>query len=439
MAAIGVIFVGTTLAALPALWRIATTRALPGSAGTLDPKQRRSRTVALVAGFGLRPPAVVGTQLALEPGRGANATPVRSVAASLALIIATVTATFAFGVNLQRWTSTPRLYGWNWDVALGSNFGTIPRQLEQTIARFPNVVEASALTVGQVTIAGHAIPAIGIDPVRGHLTPQIDAGRLPTNTREIVLGAKTLRAIHGHIGDTVDATVGTVHTRLRVVGRTTFPAFGNERGGESGLGTGALGTTARFPTRDPSTPGGRFNYMLLRFVSGKTATAEQQLRTFLAKNGCTDPTCLITDSRPAEIDGYRSARQLPLTIGIVLVLLLVATLTHVLVSTMRRRTGDLATLRALGSTPRNLVSTLRWQSLVLTSTAILIGIPIGLLANSIAWDAFTSQLGIAPGTVIPIPALTIGAVGLLVLAAALATTIGLHVPRLTRQHRFATG
>lgn len=436
-AAIGAICVGTIVAALPALWRVVNAKTLPGVAATIDPKQRRSRTADLVAQSGLSTPAVVGTRLALQPGRGATATPVRSVLASLILVVATVTATFAFGVNLQRWTSTPHLYGWNWDAAAGGSFGTIPPQFEQSLERFPHVVEASAMTLGQVTIAGHPIPAIGIDHLRGALTPNIDAGRLPTNEHEIALGARSMRAIHKHIGDTVAASIGTEKTSLQIVGRTTFAAFGNERGNESGLGIGALGTTSQFAAHDESTPGGRYNYILLRFAPGTAVEAEQQLRALLAKVGCTDPTCLITDSRPAEIDGYRSAGRLPLAIGIVLVLLLVATLTHVLVSTMRRRSGDLAILRALGCSPRSLVATMRWQSLVLTSASILIGLPIGLLANRLAWTAFSNQLGIAPGVVTPFAKLAIGTTALLVTATALATAVGLRVPGATRRHRLA--
>ena len=438
LAAIGLIFIGTVLAALPAVWRVATTTALPGSgAAATDYRPRRSRTMDAVARSGLGPSAVVGTRLALQPGRGNTATPVRSVLASLALVVATVTATFAFGVNLQHWTSTPRLYGWNWDAAVGSGFGSIPPEFEQAVAHFDHVVEAGALNLGELTIAGRTIPAIGMSPIRGTVAPRVDRGRLPRNTREIVLGERTMRALHTRVGATVSATIGEVHAKLLVVGRTTFPAFGNGRGGESGLGTGALGTASRFPVIDQSTPGGRYNYMVLRFAPGTAAKAERQLRAVLVQNGCADPTCLLTDSRPAEIDGYRSARRLPLTIGIVLVLLLVATLTHVLVSTMRRRTADLAILRALGCTPRNLVATMRWQSVVLTGAAIVIGVPCGLLANRIAWGAFSKQLGIAPGTVVPLRALAIGAAALVALAIVLATAIGSRVPAATRRHRFA--
>jgi hypothetical protein len=252
-----------------------------------------------------------------------------------------------------------------------------------------------------------------------------------------VLGVKTMRALHTRIGSSITGTVADARVRLTVVGRTTFPAFGNERGGGTGLGMGALGTTSLFKFRQSLEPGGHFNYMLLRFKAGTATQSEAKLRAFLVKQGCNDPTCLLTDSRPEEINGYRSARPLPLAVGAILVLLLVATITHVLVSTMRRRAADLAVLRALGSSSRNLVATLRWQALVLTGSAILIGIPLGLIASRIAWTAFSSKLGIAPGTVTPLLIPTLAAIGLLALAWLLATIAGLRVPSIARRHRFS--
>ena len=118
--AIGValLFFGTVLATLPAIWRVSRITALPGPVA-VDAIQRRARAADALAAAGFGAPAVVGTRLALQSGRGASATPVRSVLASLTIVIAAATATFAFGVNLERVTTTPRLYGWNWDAAVG--------------------------------------------------------------------------------------------------------------------------------------------------------------------------------------------------------------------------------------------------------------------------------------------------------------------------------
>ena len=86
-------------AVLPAAMRAAFSRRSRAS-----PRRREStpsRTARAVADAGLGVPAVVGTQLAFESGRGSTATPVASVLASLALIVATVTGTVAFGSQPQ--------------------------------------------------------------------------------------------------------------------------------------------------------------------------------------------------------------------------------------------------------------------------------------------------------------------------------------------------
>ena len=434
--AIAAIFVGTVLAALPAVLHIASTRELPGIVAA-EKRARRSRVADVVAHSGLGPSATIGTRLALQPGRGATATPVRSVLTSLTLVVAAVTATYAFGANLQRWTETPRLYGWNWDAAIGSTFGGIPGKFEQPLAHYDNVVEVGGLTIDKLTVGRLSISAIGVGRVSALIAPTIDEGRLPRSAHEVVLGAKTMRSLHTHIGGVITGTVDDTRVRLTVVGRTTFPAFGNERFGGTGLGSGALGTTSLFTFRKQDEPTGHFNYLLMRFAPGTAARSETTLRAFLVKQGCNDPTCLLTDSRPAEIDGYRSAHRMPFAVGIVLVLLLVATLTHVLVSTMRRRAADLAVLRAIGSSSRNLVATLRWQALVLTAAAIVIGVPFGLIASRFAWAAFSFQLGVTPGTVTPLLIPAIAAVGLLALAWLLATVVGTRVPSVARRHRFS--
>jgi hypothetical protein len=284
-------------------------------------------------------------------------------------------------------------------------------------------------------VGGRTVPAIGVDRTVGPLAPEMDAGRYPENVNEIALGARTMRDLHTHIGDHVAATIQDKVVDLEVVGRTTLPSLGNARFGGTGLGTGALGTAARFPIHDDNTPDGRFNYLLVRFKAGTTAASETQLRAFLAQQGCSDASCLLSDSRPPEIDGYRNARNLPLAIGVVLALFLVATLVHALVSTMRRRTSDLAVLRALGCTRRQLAATLRWQGLMLTISAIVIGVPIGLIASRFAWSAFASHVGIASDTTSPIAILAVGTGGLVVITILVAAAVGGRVPSAIRRYR----
>ncbi len=124
---------------------------------------------------------------------------------------------------------------------------------------------------------------------------------------------------------------------------------------------------------------------------------------------------------------------LSVVIGIVLALFLVATLIHALVSTMRRRVTDLAVLRALGCTPRQLSSTLRWQGFMLTAASVVVGIPVGLVAGRFAWQAFASNIGIAPDGVVPILALSAAGAALFAIAMLVASVVGQRVPSALRR------
>ena len=115
-------------AAWPA-WRLASARraGAPGPAAT-----RRSLAARWLAGAGAPVTAVTGVRLALEPGRGRSAMPVRSALAGTALPVLAVAAAFTFGANLLHLVHSPRLYGQSWDAAIDLQFQTItPQQAQQ--------------------------------------------------------------------------------------------------------------------------------------------------------------------------------------------------------------------------------------------------------------------------------------------------------------------
>jgi putative ABC transport system permease protein len=430
-----IVVVGGLLVAMPSAWRVARSRALPGPTIAAG-RDRVSHVANTAANVGCSVPVVVGTRFALQPGRGRSATPVRSALVSLTIVVAAVSGIVAFGVNLARLTNTPRLYGWNWDVAVGSPFGAIPPDVGPRLTRDRSIAGIAGLTIGELRIADVSVPGIGVDRLMGDLTPRVDDGRLPRRADEMALGAKTLRQAHAHIGGRLHASVGGHDHTFRVVGTATFPAFGAANFSEAGLGTGALGVADLFPQHDPSEPDGKYNYILLRYrpsVSKPAAIAA--LRRFVADDGCVEPSCVLTNLRPTEIDGFHNARAVPIPVAVVLVLLLTATLTHVLVTTIRRRAGDLAVLRALGFRRRQLAATLRWQTTILVVSALLLGVPLGIISNGLAWRAFTHQFGVSPGTVLPIAMLGAGAIVMIVLAWLVGAAGGHRAQRIARAYR----
>jgi hypothetical protein len=65
-------------------------------------------------------------RLALEPGRGRAAVPVRSALAGTALSVLAVVAALTFGANLLHLVHSPPLYGQRWDAAIDVQFPSPP-------------------------------------------------------------------------------------------------------------------------------------------------------------------------------------------------------------------------------------------------------------------------------------------------------------------------
>ena len=83
--------------------------ASPGVAGG------RSSWPQLTSGIG-SVTAMLGIRLALQPGAGRTAVPVRSTVASAVVGVAALTGALVFSASLGHLLATPRLYGVTWDA-----------------------------------------------------------------------------------------------------------------------------------------------------------------------------------------------------------------------------------------------------------------------------------------------------------------------------------
>src|SRR5207248_5547218 len=109
-----------------------------------------------------------GARLALEPGQGRTAVPVRSALAGTMLSVLAVTAAFTFGANLLHLVNTPRHYGQNWDAAIDLQFGSItPAFAGQRLGHMAGITGWTFGHHGIVGIGGHVIPAIGLAAGKG--------------------------------------------------------------------------------------------------------------------------------------------------------------------------------------------------------------------------------------------------------------------------------
>src|SRR5205823_14266809 len=102
--------------------RLASARGGVGGAVEYPRGDRRSAIASGVARLPLPASARAGTRLALEPGHGRTATPVRSTIVGLSLAVATMVAAFGFAASMDHFAATPRLWGLDFDFGAGQPY-----------------------------------------------------------------------------------------------------------------------------------------------------------------------------------------------------------------------------------------------------------------------------------------------------------------------------
>jgi len=366
-----------------------------------------------------------GARLALEPGQGRTAVPVRSALAGTMLSVLAVTAAFTFGANLLHLVNTPRQYGQNWDAAIDLQFGAItPQQTQHLLGKTPGISGWTFGDHGIVSIGGLVVPAIGLTAGKGPLlAPTLLEGHQPRTGHQIVLGTSTLRKIGRHVGQTVTVTVSQRTLRERIVGRAVFPDFGQGGFTPTDLGQGAQ-TTAAALQPQAAAPGQRpsFQFVLVRFTPSQPravamAGFQRSMTGFCQSTG---GPCLAADQRPNGITSYARIDGTPGVLAALLAILGAAVLGQFAVLSGRRHRHDFAILKALGLLRRQIRSITAWQVSTLTGLALLAGLPLGVAAGRWSWALFARGLGIPDGAVTPIWAVLLMAPAVILVANAVA-------------------
>ena len=102
----------------------------------------------------------------------------------------------------------------------------------------------------------------------------------------------------------------------------------------------------------------------------------------------------------------------------------IAGLLHVLVASVRRRRRDLAVLKTIGFSSRQVSAVVAWQASTLMIVALLIGLPLGVLAGRWTWTAFAHSIGVPAYPVVPALVLAATFFGALIVANVIAAGPG---------------
>lgn len=412
---------------------------------------RRSRAAFSLQRAGIPVAVAVGMHFALESGRGRSAVPVRSIIASTVIAIAMVTTTLTFASGFSTLISRPPLYGWNWTYVLNPS-NDVPPQALSLLNHDPQVAAWSGADYTDLEIDGEELPIL-LESPRAKVSPPILSGHGLQTSRQIVLGAGTLNQLHKRIGDTVMVSLGTKKnapyylppTPLIVVGTATLPAVGYSSfvAEHTSMGTGALVPTnfSDVPFNghgaDPNLNGPELVFVRMRAGVSTTGGREDMQRVanvanrvFASdKNAQGNSVEVLGVLRPVQIVTYRSIGSTPIFLAAGLALGAVLALGLTLASSVRRRRRDLALLKTLGFTHRQLASAVAWQATTTALIGVVVGLPLGVVIGRQLWTLFAQSIYAVPDPTVPLLSVLMVGVGTVVFANLVAVLPGRSAAR----------
>ena len=348
-----------------------------------------------------------------------------------------VVATLTFGSSLTL-ISHPPLYGWNWSYALSSaqGLGAIPQQqVRSSLRGDPDVAAWTRVSFVTGDLDGQVVPMLFGSP-HATLTPPLLSGHQPDGRDQIVLGPATLAQLHKHLGDHVSISNANLSAHLTIVGTATMPAVGLWQGLHTSMGTGALASDQLLPAtaNGCAGPPGMAFVRLRTGVSAAAGLASIQhavsganrvLADAPASNPCHgDVLSVLPVQHPAQIANYRTMGATPALLAFSLAAGAVAALGLTLFASVRRRRRDLAVLKTIGFTQRQVAATVACQATATAIIGIAVGVPLGIILGRRLWTLFAQQIYAVPEPAVPVGPVILLSLGILVLVNVVAALPG---------------
>lgn len=411
----GLVVTAASLAVVVAASRWVAARA----SAAHGPAAHPPRVPVWLARLGARPSAVVGARMALDRGKGSHSVPVRTGFAGIAVGAAALAGSLTFGADLEHLLETPRLVGWNWDVAfLGGlelpepDLAADPVDDPDPLAVTEDVIR-QALAIEGVERAGfltlfppNEVPLIeelpdlwplSFSSGPGAIGPTVTSGRAPAGPDEILVTRTVLEELGLQVGDPLQ-----VHgVRLTDVGETapttsTVTIVGT---GVLPMGDGVFEHTVAltFDGLNDLAPGAEPQGFVVDLAPGAD---RQRTIAALEELGLRDPVGADEVNVTALVDlDVQSADNLPRLLGALMALLALGVLIHLVYTGVRAGRHELATLRALGFSRAQVITSIAWQTTIVVAAPFALAAVVGAAIGRVLWLIYAERLSVAPETV----------------------------------------
>jgi hypothetical protein len=314
-------------------------------------------------------------------------------------------ATVVFAGSLHHAVTTPSVYGWAFDGALVGNQNGDDLTDEAVATLHPTLAADSAFSAVaeaindvEITIDGRADRAWVMGDLAGHTSFVTVRGREPSGANEVAMGSDNLDELGLDLGDTIEVGTGGPDRTMTIVGVVTLPVTGD--GGSSNTGL-AMRREAADAIGFSGTCGEEAECSRYVAVTGAPGV---DLDDAIAPYTSDDVT-LARPAPPGSVERLRAVDGLPRVLAAVLGAIAILAVIHAAAVTVRRRRRDLAMLRVLGLSGRQLRRVISVQVVVLALGGATLGVVLGLIVGRLLWGAVAESVPLPVVIAYPLAAL----------------------------------
>ncbi|WP_147375438.1 ABC transporter permease [Jiangella rhizosphaerae] len=370
----------------------------------VDARPARLATAAARSG---NVPFTLGVRAALRGGAAVV------VLGAMVTAVLTVLGSVVFSTNLARVIETPARYGWSYDAAAitGGGYGDAAIDAIAASLDRPEVDGWGVAALGSANLDGEAVPFVAHRAGFAGLPLPVVEGDPPVGDGQLAVGALTARRLRLEVGDTVTVSTSYGSHTGTISGLVVLPPIGPILTDRAGLGTGlvlpapflerALESAADRGEVDATTLADQLgSFIAIDLAAGVDpdeflAAVDDDLTSWDALGY--RPFVYTDPVRPPQIADVAAMRSAPVLLAVVIAAASAVGLGVVVRAAARGRRRELAVLRVLGATGRQVRATLRWQALTIVGVGLAFGLPLGVALGRATWAAFADGLGIAPG------------------------------------------